>query len=53
MTDTLGYRAKIAVLVPATNTIVVDIDTERGILRAHELEPTQDPVRGAMPLGRP
>jgi multisubunit Na+/H+ antiporter MnhE subunit len=37
----------------APNTIVVDIDTERRVLRAHELEPTADPERGAMPLGRP
>ena len=37
----------------APNTIVVDVDADRRILRAHELEPTSDPERGAMPLGRP
>jgi multisubunit Na+/H+ antiporter MnhE subunit len=35
------------------NTIVVDVDRERRLLRAHQLEPTGDPARGAMPLEGP
>jgi multisubunit Na+/H+ antiporter MnhE subunit len=32
------------------NTIVLDIDDEDGTLRAHQLVPTSDPARSAMPL---
>jgi multisubunit Na+/H+ antiporter MnhE subunit len=35
------------------NTIVVDIDTDGRVLRAHQLEPTADPARSAMPLEAP
>jgi multisubunit Na+/H+ antiporter MnhE subunit len=35
------------------NTIVVDVDADRRVLRAHELEPTDDPARAAMPLEGP
>jgi multisubunit Na+/H+ antiporter MnhE subunit len=35
------------------NTIVVDVDTDRRVLRAHELVPTDDPARAAMPLEGP
>jgi multisubunit Na+/H+ antiporter MnhE subunit len=35
------------------NTIVVDVDADRRVLRAHELEPTADPARAAMPLDGP
>ena len=37
----------------APNTIVVDIDDERGVLRAHQLVATSDPARSAMPLDGP
>lgn len=32
------------------NTIVLDIDAERGVLHAHQLVPTSDPASSAMPL---
>jgi multisubunit Na+/H+ antiporter MnhE subunit len=35
------------------NTIVVDVDTDERVLRVHQLEPTPDPARAAMPLERP
>jgi multisubunit Na+/H+ antiporter MnhE subunit len=37
----------------APNTIVLDIDRERGKLYAHELVETGDPAAAAMPLGNP
>jgi multisubunit Na+/H+ antiporter MnhE subunit len=35
----------------APNTIVVDVDEERRILVAHQLRPTGDAARDALPLG--
>jgi multisubunit Na+/H+ antiporter MnhE subunit len=35
------------------NTIVLDIDDDEGTLRAHQLAPTSDPARSAMPLDGP
>jgi multisubunit Na+/H+ antiporter MnhE subunit len=35
------------------NTIVLDIDDDEGMLRAHQLVPTSDPARSAMPLDGP
>jgi multisubunit Na+/H+ antiporter MnhE subunit len=37
----------------APNTIVLDVDEEARVLRAHQLEPTSDPAWSAMPLGEP
>jgi multisubunit Na+/H+ antiporter MnhE subunit len=46
-----AYRALTELLGSlAPNTIVVDIDRERGSLLAHQLEPTSDPARAAAPL---
>jgi multisubunit Na+/H+ antiporter MnhE subunit len=35
----------------APNTVVVDIDDERGVLLAHQLGPREDAARAATPLG--
>lgn len=46
-----AYRALTEYLgTLAPNTVVVDIDRERGILFAHQLEPTRDPAAAAAPL---
>jgi len=36
----------------APNTIVVAIDRERRVVIAHQLEPSDEPARDALPLGR-
>ncbi len=33
------------------NTIVLDVDPHERVLYAHQLVPTRDPTKGAMPLG--
>jgi multisubunit Na+/H+ antiporter MnhE subunit len=35
------------------NTVVLDVDEDEGVVRAHQLVPTSDPERSAMPLERP
>jgi multisubunit Na+/H+ antiporter MnhE subunit len=37
----------------APNTIVLEIDTEEGVLHAHQLVPSSDPASDAMPLAEP
>jgi multisubunit Na+/H+ antiporter MnhE subunit len=37
----------------APNTIVIGVDADARVLRAHQLVPTSDPARSAMPLGEP
>jgi multisubunit Na+/H+ antiporter MnhE subunit len=37
----------------APNTIVVDVDLERGVVLAHQLVPTDDPAADATPLPEP
>lgn len=35
------------------NTVVLEVDTEEGVLHAHQLVPTSDPASSAMPLDGP
>jgi multisubunit Na+/H+ antiporter MnhE subunit len=48
--DTAKRAATEALGSLAPNTIVVRIDTERHVLVAHQLRPTDDPARRAAPL---
>jgi len=48
--DTARRAATEALGTLAPNTIVVRIDTDRGVLVAHQLVPTDDPDRRASPL---
>jgi multisubunit Na+/H+ antiporter MnhE subunit len=48
--DTARRAATEALGTLAPNTIVVRIDTDRGVLVAHQLAPTDDPARRASPL---
>ena len=48
--DTARRAATEALGSLAPNTIVVRIDTDRGVLVAHQLVPTDDPARRASPL---
>ena len=48
--DTARRAATEALGTLAPNTIVVRIDSERGVLVAHQLRPTDDPAASASPL---
>jgi multisubunit Na+/H+ antiporter MnhE subunit len=48
--DTAKRAATEALGSLAPNTIVVRIDTDRGVVVAHQLVPTSDPARRATPL---
>jgi hypothetical protein len=48
--DTARRAATEALGSLTPNTIVVRIDTERGVVVAHQLVPTDDPARRATPL---
>jgi hypothetical protein len=48
--DTARRAATEALGSLAPNTIIVRIDTERGVVVAHQLVPTDDPARQATPL---
>jgi multisubunit Na+/H+ antiporter MnhE subunit len=48
--DTARRAATEALGSLAPNTIVVRIDTDRGVVVAHQLVPTDDPARRATPL---
>ena len=48
--DTARRAATEALGTLTPNTIVVRIDTDRGVVVAHQLSPTDDPARRATPL---
>jgi multisubunit Na+/H+ antiporter MnhE subunit len=52
--DDAAFRSvNVALGSVGPNTIVLDIDTERRVLYAHQLVPTADPARSAIPLREP
>jgi multisubunit Na+/H+ antiporter MnhE subunit len=52
--DEAAFRvATVALGSLGPNTIVLDVDTERRVLYAHQLVGTSDPARAAMPLRDP